>query len=75
MSFIKVVSGTYRCKPVENEVFKLIQGYTKLAQAYVVAGNRKDGFVIVDGTDTEGYPDKKPLKIFVENATQVVAIE
>lgn len=49
MSYIRVTNGFYRKKPIQNVVFRLIEGFQTNA--------KNISYVTVDGTETDGYPN------------------
>jgi hypothetical protein len=50
MSKVKIIHGTYRRRPVDGSVFDLVQPFSIHPQS-------KEGSILVDGTNTEGFPN------------------
>ena len=60
----KVHSGNYGGKEVANEVFPLVKGF---------AVGKNGGFITVDGTQVQGYPDREiRIKLVSKNDYEVI---
>ena len=64
---VKVHSGNYGGKEVANEVFPLVKGF---------AVGKNGGFITVDGTQVQGYPDREiRIKLVGKNDYEVIQSE
>ena len=63
----RVHSGNYGGKEVANEVFPLVKGF---------AVGKNGGFITVDGTQVQGYPDREiRIKLVSKNDYEVIQSE